>query len=203
MKQLGHAPVERGAIRDLFMEGNRVSKLAADGAHGVKLGGPQRWVRVAARLVGRDQRNRTLSLYFSRPLERSDYALTKVAALTSALLILTWGPQLILFIGSALAEDGTDYLKDNWQDLLPIAASGLLISLMLASIGLACSAYVPRRAFAAALIIGLFVVSSAVTSQLCPWRELVRCPRAVAGTHLTSAVWRPQRRQTRSSVRWV
>ena len=117
-------------------------------------------------LVGRDQRNRTLSLYFSRPLLRSDYALAKLAALTTAMLFLTLGPQLILFIGSVLAEEGTAYLEENWQDLIPIAASGLLISLFLAAIALAIAAYVPRRAFATSLIIGIFIVSTAVASGI-------------------------------------
>lgn len=125
------------------------------------------FVAVAAPdLVGRDQRNRTLSLYFSRPLLRSDYALTKLAALTTAMLFLTWGPQLVLFIGSVLADEGTDYLEDNWQDLLPIAASGLLISLLLAAVALAVAAYVPRRAFATSLVIGIFIVSTGVASGI-------------------------------------
>ena len=48
---------------------------------------------VAPELVGRDQRNRMLSLYFSRALSRVDYALARFAALTSVMLVLTLGPQ--------------------------------------------------------------------------------------------------------------
>ena len=60
---------------------------------------------VAPELVGRDQRNRTLSLYFSRAVSRFDYTLAKFAALTSAMLVLTLGPQLLLFIGNGMAAD--------------------------------------------------------------------------------------------------
>jgi ABC-2 type transport system permease protein len=146
---------------------NEIEVYTAHGYYGYVQALLVLFVAVAAPdLVGRDQRNNTLSLYFSRPLLRSDYALTKLAALTSAMLFLTWAPQLVLFIGSILSENGTDYLEDNYQDLLPIAASGLLISLMLASIALAIAAYVPRRAFATSLIIGLFVVSSIVAASI-------------------------------------
>ena len=43
---------------------------------------------IASDLVGNDRRTNTLSLYFSRPIERDDYALAKIAALSSGLLAL-------------------------------------------------------------------------------------------------------------------
>ena len=42
----------------------------------------RRAIDVAPELVGRDQRNRSLALYFSRAVSRSDYVLAKLAALT-------------------------------------------------------------------------------------------------------------------------
>ena len=42
----------------------------------------------APELLGRDVRYRVLTLYFSRALLREDYALAKLAALTTAVLIL-------------------------------------------------------------------------------------------------------------------
>lgn len=59
----------------------------------------------APELAGRDQRTRTLRLYFSRALKREDYALTKFAALTTAMLVLTLGPQVLLYVGNGMAED--------------------------------------------------------------------------------------------------
>ena len=85
---------------------------------------------VAPELVGRDQRNRTLSLYFSRAVSRFDYAISKFAALTSAMLVLTLGPQLLLFIGNGMADDDlAGYIGDNWDLVFPIvagSAAGLL-----------------------------------------------------------------------------
>jgi hypothetical protein len=50
---------------------------------------------VAPDIAGRDQRNRSLTLYFSRAIKRSDYALSKLAAMTTAMLLITLGPQLL------------------------------------------------------------------------------------------------------------
>jgi len=46
---------------------------------------------VAPELLTRDRRNNTLPLYFSRALQRNDYALSKAAALTTALFLIGEG----------------------------------------------------------------------------------------------------------------
>src|SRR5690606_10816347 len=81
---------------------------------------------VAPELGGRDQRTRTLSLYFSRALRRGDYALAKFAALTTALLALTLGPQVVLYVGNGLTQDDVwGYLRDEWDLVLPILTSAI------------------------------------------------------------------------------
>ncbi len=115
---------------------------------------------VAPELVGRDQRNRTLSLYFSRAVSRFDYAIAKFAALTSAMLVLTLGPQLLLFIGNGMANDDlSGYISDKWDLVLPIIAGSLLISAVIAAVGLCIAAYLPRRAYSTAAIVGVFVIT--------------------------------------------
>lgn len=115
---------------------------------------------VAPEIVGRDQRNRTLSLYFSRAVTRLDYAVAKFLALTTALLLLTVGPQLILFFGNGMAGNDLDgYLRDEWQQLPSILLSGVLLSVMLAAISLAIASHVPQRAFATGAILGAFHIS--------------------------------------------
>ena len=102
---------------------------------------------VVPEVVGRDQRNHTLTLYFSRSLKRGDYAIAKMAAVTTGLLVLTLVPQVVLFIGNALAgNDIPGYFSDNWQDIAPIFGAGLLISLFMAGISLAIAALVVPRA---------------------------------------------------------
>jgi len=115
---------------------------------------------VAPELVGRDQRNRMLSLYFSRALSRVDYALARFAALTSVMLVLTLGPQLLLYIGNGMAADDlSGYIADRWDLIFPILGGSILLSAMIASVGLVLASYVPRRAYATALIVGVFVLT--------------------------------------------
>ena len=122
---------------------------------------------VAPELVGKDQRNRTLSLYFSRAVSRFDYTFAKFAALTSAMLVLTLGPQLLLFIGNGMAADDLGgYARDNWDLVFPIVAGSLLVSAVIASVGLCIAAYLPRRAYSTAAIVGAFILTLAIAHIL-------------------------------------
>jgi len=118
---------------------------------------------VAPELVCRDQANRTLSLYFSRSLKRRDYALARFAGLATALLVLTLGPQALLFTGNVVASsDGLGYLGDNAVDILPIVLSGVAIAVLMGSISLAIASQSSRRAYAAVTIIALFLLAGAI-----------------------------------------
>jgi ABC-2 type transport system permease protein len=118
---------------------------------------------VAPELVSRDQANRTLSLYFSRPITRDDYAAAKLAAFSVALLGLTLVPSLVVFAGNALSRDEPwDYLRDEWFDLPRIVVSGVVIAFLYAAIGLAVASATARRAYATGGIIALIVISAAI-----------------------------------------
>jgi ABC-2 type transport system permease protein len=118
-------------------------------------------------LVGRDQRNRTLSLYFSRALLRTDYVLAKVASLATALLILTLVPQTVVFLGDALAgDDSVGYLRDNWRDIAPIVASGAMLSLFMASVALAIASQTSRWPLASGGVVAYFAITFVVASIL-------------------------------------
>ena len=122
---------------------------------------------VAPDLGGRDQRTRTLSLYFSRALRRSDYALAKFSALVTAMLSITVVPQALMFIGNMSADtDALDYLGDNWADIPAIFGSALLLSALLGGIGLAIAAQMPRRAYATVAIVAAFVLTSSVAAAV-------------------------------------
>ena len=116
---------------------------------------------VAPEIVGRDQRTRTLSLYFSRTLKRRDYALAKLAAFTTALLLLTLLPQAVLFVGNTLAtKDTTQFLQDNWRQIPRIILSGLLIASLMASLSLAIACQTSRRSYATVAVIAVFLVTT-------------------------------------------
>jgi ABC-2 type transport system permease protein len=121
----------------------------------------------APELLGRDQRSRLLSLYFSRALRRIDYALAKTAGLITAILIVVLVPQAVIFAGLVLSEsDVVAGLRDNLPSVVPIIAAGLAIALLLGSIGLALAAHLPRRAYATGAIIAAFIVPDGVAAIL-------------------------------------
>ncbi|MDA0269552.1 MAG: ABC transporter permease subunit [Chloroflexi bacterium] len=122
---------------------------------------------VAPDIVGRDQRTRSLTLYFTRAITRYDYALGKLAAMTTAMLAITLVPQLLLFVGNALATDQFgDFIRENWDELPPIFGSALLGSWLIAAIGTLIAAQTPQRAFATVGIIVAFILPIPIAAIL-------------------------------------
>jgi ABC-2 type transport system permease protein len=120
---------------------------------------------VAPDLVGRDQRTKTLSLYFSRALRRDDYALAKFAALVTGMLAITVVPQVMMFIGNGLAaDDFGDRLQDKWTDLPSILGSAIELSSLDSGIALLIAAQTPRRAYSTVGILAAFLLTSAVAA---------------------------------------
>jgi ABC-2 type transport system permease protein len=153
-----------------------IGTLGADNARLIKPESYYRYVEVvlalfcaavAPELVSRDQRSGTLTLYFSRALERTDYALANFAALTVSMLTLTLLPQLLLFVGNGLVvSDPASYLRDEWKQIPEIAGSAVLLSVVFAGIGLAVASYTPRRAYATVSVLAVFILGSAIGATL-------------------------------------
>ncbi|HEY7174274.1 MAG TPA: ABC transporter permease, partial [Micromonosporaceae bacterium] len=57
----------------------------------------------APEMVSRDLRNKTLPLYFSRPLERADYAFAKYTALVTGVFMVLAAPMFVIFLGGAFS----------------------------------------------------------------------------------------------------
>jgi ABC-2 type transport system permease protein len=122
---------------------------------------------VAPELVSRDLRDRTLPLYFSRPLARTDYALDKYLALVTAVLLLLGGPQLIIYIGAVFTRtDGFHGAMLELGDMGPGLAGALIRALVLAAIAVLVASLTGRRAFAAAFIVGVFLVTAPIVGIL-------------------------------------
>ena len=120
---------------------------------------------IASDLVGNDRRSHTLALYFSRPIERDDYALAKIAALSSSLLALTVLPQVVMFAGNAVgAASGLDWMRDNADDIPRFVASGLILCVTFGAVGILVASYAERRAFALISVVAIFFVSLTVVS---------------------------------------
>ena len=121
---------------------------------------------LASDLVGNDRRYGTLSLYYSRPIRRGDYAIAKLAALATGLLAVTVFPQTVMFIGNWLgAEDAVDWAGDNAADFAPIVGSGAMISVTFAALALLIATYAERRSLAIAGVLAIFLIPF-ITVQL-------------------------------------
>ncbi len=113
----------------------------------------------APELFGRDQRYGVLPLYFSRVLTRADYALARTGGLFLAVFVVSIVPQLILTVGAWLAAtDPLTGLLDDLPDIPRYLAVSLLSSGLLASVSALIAAWTPRRAYATAAIIAVFII---------------------------------------------
>jgi len=113
----------------------------------------------APELFGRDQRFGVLPLYFSRALARTDYAVARTGGLMVGLLLMVLVPQLLLFVGRVLnaPDPGTGWGLES-PNLPPILLQGLLTVLLLGGISAAIASHTPRRAYATAAIIAVFII---------------------------------------------
>jgi ABC-2 type transport system permease protein len=113
----------------------------------------------APELFGRDQRHGVLALYFARALRRTDYALARLAGFCLAVFVLLMIPMTILFLGRVLlSEDVAAALGENLPSVPPVVAQAATISALLGGMSMAVSAWTPRRAYATAAIVALFVL---------------------------------------------
>ena len=121
----------------------------------------------APELLVRDQRHRVLTLYFSRALERIDYVAAKYLALLTAIALVFALPQVLLLLGLLFA---TPSLSDGLASIVPllgpVVGRTIVVSALLAGVGLVASAFTVRRAFAAGAIIAAFLVLSGVVTVL-------------------------------------
>jgi ABC-2 type transport system permease protein len=143
-------------------------------------------------LFGRDQRHSLLSLYFSRALRREDYALARIGGFVVAVFVLQLLPHVLLFLGRVLLA--TDVLKGVMDDLPKMAsvvAEAALTAALLGGLSMAISAFTPRRAYAVAGIIALFIIPNIVAGivaglrsfELASWLTLLSPTAVLDGTN--------------------
>jgi ABC-2 type transport system permease protein len=122
---------------------------------------------VAPELVSRDLRNNMLALYFSRPIDRSDYALAKLGALIAAVLTLFAGPLVIMFLGMAFnTSDGISGVFHELGLFLAGLAAAAIHAVVFATIALPLASLTGRRMFGTGLIVGVFLVLAPVSGML-------------------------------------
>lgn len=122
---------------------------------------------VGPELVSRDLRNNMLALYFSRPIDRSDYALAKLAALATAVFVLFAGPLLIMLLGMGFnTSGGASGVFDELGLFLAGLAAAAIHAVVFATIALPLASLTGRRMFGTGLIIGVFLVLAPVSGML-------------------------------------
>ncbi len=120
---------------------------------------------VGPELLISDKRSGVINLYLVRPLTTTDYVLGRWLAFFSVAFVMLLIPQLTLFVGLVLgAENPVDYIRENWADLPLAAASGAALAAFAVTLTLSVSAFMGRRALASVFVIGLVLVTSAVSA---------------------------------------
>jgi ABC-2 type transport system permease protein len=114
-----------------------------------------------------DRKNGTISLYLVRPFKATDYAVSRWAALFTVMLAASWLPQIVLLAGLVLgAPSPTSYFGDHWLDVPRFLLAGAALALYYSTIAAFVGAYAARRTYAAAFMVGAFVVSGAVIGSI-------------------------------------
>lgn len=120
----------------------------------------------APELASRDLRSGALSLYFSRPLRRTDYGLAKVAALVAAIWLLIAGAQLVMFLGGVFTVEGWSAIWEEITDLAGGLAYAAIYAVVIGAIGMLVASLVSRRAVAAPIVVASFLVTLPVVGVL-------------------------------------
>lgn len=116
-------------------------------------------------LIAPDLANNALPLYFSRPLTRWSYALSRLTVLVGMLSVVTWIPGLLLFalqVGLA----GGAWFWANWTLAAGMLAGFAIWLLILSLVAMASSAYVRWRIVAAALSLAFFFILAGMAEMI-------------------------------------
>jgi len=121
----------------------------------------------APELLCPDRRSRVIDLYLVRPITPLDYLFARWSAFLAVALAVAWVPQIVLMIGLVMGNpEPFGYLAENWTNLPKILLAGGAVALYATNLAMAVASFTTRRAYAAAFLVGLFVISSPFTMGL-------------------------------------
>ena len=122
---------------------------------------------IAPELLTADRRNGIINLYFVRPMSPTDYVVGRWLAFFSITLVLVYLPQIALLTGLTLGADiPLDHLRDNWQVVPRFLGAGFVLALFTTTIPLSVASFTTRRAYAAAIVIGIWVIAAVTGNAL-------------------------------------
>lgn len=119
----------------------------------------------APEMLCRDQQHRVLPLLFTRDVTRTHYALARLLALFSAMFLVAVAPLLILYLGEiGVAKDPGAVFDKMGGKIGPVLLFATLLAWVMSTVSAFLASLTPRRAYATASIIGVFL-STVVISQ--------------------------------------
>ena len=109
-------------------------------------------------MISEDRRNGTSALYFSRPINRRDYAAMKFLSVALILTVVVLFTLTAYYLGAILVGgEGWAYVMDTGLIFLGTFAAGVLLVFTYTSIGLALSSVSSGKFFPAVSFIGIIL----------------------------------------------
>ena len=127
---------------------------------------------ITPELLAPDRRTGMLGVYLASPLNRFSYLAGKAIAVLLLLLIVTFGPPMLMLIAFSLENSGPDGFVEWMKVFGQILAGSAAMGVIFASIGLAISASTDRVVVATATILAALPASAIATDQLVDTADL-------------------------------
>jgi ABC-2 type transport system permease protein len=139
----------------------------------------------APEMICVDRHERTLPLYFSRAIDRVDYVVAKVIAMSLLTMTMTVIPSVLLWLGRQLtAENIGQAMRENIGDLGRVVFVGVMIALVLSTLGLAISSFTNRKGVAITVIIISFLVLTGLANAGLELLQEMEWSRYLVALHL-------------------
>jgi ABC-2 type transport system permease protein len=121
----------------------------------------------APEMLCRDQQHRVLPLMFTRDVTRTRYAVARLLALFTAMLLVALVPLLILYLGEiGVAKDpGATFAKMGGK-IGPVLLFATLLAWVMSTVSAFLASLTPRRAYATAAVIGTFLTAVVISQGL-------------------------------------
>ena len=131
----------------------------------------------APEMLSRDQQHRVLPLILTRNVTRTSYALARLSAMFTAMFLVCLAPLLLLYLGEiGVAKVPSETFAAMGGKIGPVLLMATLAAMVYSTVSAALASLTPRRAYATASIIGMFLVSTAIALGL---RDLAGVPNEV------------------------
>ncbi len=117
-------------------------------------------------LVGTDFRMGSLTFYLSRRIDRVQYIVGKLLAVSTVVAMMTVLPALVLFIEYGMFTSSTAYWRENWRLPIAVLSYGAVLCAVLSIWLVTLAAYLQRMAPIAITWSSLFVMCGTMSTTL-------------------------------------